>query len=202
MSWFQQIIHKSSIHTHELCKYKLLECVCVWEKYASINWNGSYYKRIETKSYLSHIMRKPAFCICKNKDAGQLPSICATDQHLCFGYIDSTIPLLSKSKISSLDGYIMWLYSPVCVGPGQTPWKWVLLQCGSSRELHYKRKSIDLVDTVPVDTVAAVHTGKLLDTVHSWRYCIPGVGLLDMHLKQLQFMVKVLNFWTPKKCLL
>ena len=24
---------------------------------------------------------------------------CAADQHLCFGHIDSTIPLLSKSKI-------------------------------------------------------------------------------------------------------
>ena len=29
-------------------------------------------------------------------------SACAADQRLCFRYIDSTIPLLSKSKISSL----------------------------------------------------------------------------------------------------
>ena len=33
------------------------------------------------------------FCICENKDA---------DQHLCFRYIDRTIPQLSKSEISSL----------------------------------------------------------------------------------------------------
>ena len=43
-------------------------------------------------------MRNPAFCICENKDADQLRSNCAADQRLCFHYIDSTIPLLSKSE--------------------------------------------------------------------------------------------------------
>ena len=47
-------------------------------------------------------MRKPAFCICENKDADQLRSNCVADQRLCFRYMDSTIPLLSKSEISSL----------------------------------------------------------------------------------------------------
>ena len=37
-------------------------------------------------------MRKPAFCICENKDADQLRS-----QPLCFRYTDSEIPLLPKS---------------------------------------------------------------------------------------------------------
>ena len=45
-------------------------------------------------------MRKPAFCICENKDADQL----------C--YRDSTIPLLSKSEISSFKP------SSVAVQPG------------------------------------------------------------------------------------
>ena len=49
----------------------------------------SHIKRI----FMSCIKRKPAFCICENK---------ATDQRLCFGYIDSTIHLLPKSEISSL----------------------------------------------------------------------------------------------------
>ena len=44
---------------------------------------------------------KPGFCICENKDADQLRSNCAADQRLCFRYIDTTIPLLSKSEISS-----------------------------------------------------------------------------------------------------
>ena len=46
-------------------------------------------------------MRKPAFCICENKDADQLRGNCEADQRLCFRYTDSTIPLLPKSKISS-----------------------------------------------------------------------------------------------------
>ena len=48
------------------------------------------------------VMRKPALCICENKDADQLRGNCVADQRLCFRYTDSTIPLLSKSEISSI----------------------------------------------------------------------------------------------------
>ena len=47
-------------------------------------------------------MRKPDFCICENKAADQLCGNRKTDQRLCFRYMDSTIPLLPKSEISSL----------------------------------------------------------------------------------------------------
>ena len=47
-------------------------------------------------------VRKPAFCICENKDADQLCGNREADQRLCFRYTDSTIPLLPKSEISSL----------------------------------------------------------------------------------------------------
>ena len=47
-------------------------------------------------------MRKPIFYICENKGSDQLRSNSTADQRLCFRYIDSTIPLLPKSKISSL----------------------------------------------------------------------------------------------------
>ena len=43
---------------------------------------------------MSRIVRKPAFCICKNKDADQLRGNCEADQRLCFRFLDSTIPLL------------------------------------------------------------------------------------------------------------
>ena len=43
---------------------------------------------------MSLVVRKPAFCICENKDADQLRGSRESDQHLCFRYIDSTIPLL------------------------------------------------------------------------------------------------------------
>ena len=49
--------------------------------------------------YLSHIMTKPAFCICENKGADQLCGNPEANQCLCFLLIDSTIPLLSKFNI-------------------------------------------------------------------------------------------------------
>ena len=48
------------------------------------------------------VVRKPAFCICENKDADQLRGNREADQRLCFRHTDSAIPLLSKSEISSL----------------------------------------------------------------------------------------------------
>ena len=57
-------------------------------------------------------MRKPAFCICENKDADQLRGNREADQRLCFRYTDSTIPLLPISEISSLKP------SSVAVQPG------------------------------------------------------------------------------------
>ena len=49
---------------------------------------------------LSRRMRKPAICVCENKGTYQLHSYCEADKCLCFHYTGSTIPLLSKSKIS------------------------------------------------------------------------------------------------------
>ena len=46
-------------------------------------------------------MRKPTICIGENKAADQLCSNCTADQRLCFRFMDNTIPLLLKSKISS-----------------------------------------------------------------------------------------------------
>ena len=53
---------------------------------------------------MSRDVRKPEFCICENKDADQLRDNREADQRLCFRHLDmdSTIPLLSKSEISSL----------------------------------------------------------------------------------------------------
>ena len=62
--------------------------------------------------YLSRVMRKQTFCICENKDADQLRGNREADQRLCFRYIDGTIPLFSKFKISSLQP------SSVAVQPG------------------------------------------------------------------------------------
>ena len=72
-------------------------------------WNSPYQNEGDDKilfdlevPYLSLILRKPDFCICENKTADQLCGNHTTDQRLCFCYMDSTIPLLPKSKISRL----------------------------------------------------------------------------------------------------
>ena len=57
-------------------------------------------------------MTKPDFRICENKDADQLRGNREADQRLCFRYMDTTIPLFSKTEISSLKP------SSVAVQPG------------------------------------------------------------------------------------
>ena len=58
-----------------------------------------YFIRDTVLSFYLHmrrIVRKPAFCICENKEADQLRGNREADQRLCFRYTDSTIPLLSN----------------------------------------------------------------------------------------------------------
>ena len=66
-------------------------------------------------------MRKPAFCICENKDADQLRGNCEADQCLCFRYTDSTIPLLPKSEISSLQPSSVAVQPGLCRTWSETP---------------------------------------------------------------------------------
>ena len=66
-------------------------------------------------------MRKPDFCICENKGADQLCGNRTTDQHLCFHYTDSTIPLLSKSEISSLKQSSVVAQPGFCRTRSETP---------------------------------------------------------------------------------
>ena len=57
--------------------------------------NSFNHQEEEPVLKLSLVMRKPAFCICENKDADQLRGNRKADQRLCFRHIDSTIPLFS-----------------------------------------------------------------------------------------------------------
>ena len=58
--------------------------------------------KISPENNMRHVKRKPDFCIRENKDADQLRGNREADQRLCFRYIDSSIPLLSKYEITSL----------------------------------------------------------------------------------------------------
>ena len=61
---------------------------------------------------MSHVIRKPAFCIFNNKGIDQLCGRPTTDQLHCFHYTDSTITLLPSRK-SQASNNLMWLYSLV-----------------------------------------------------------------------------------------
>ena len=65
-----------------------------------VTWFMFQYAMSEEQ--MSRVTRKPTFCICENKDADQLRGNREADQRVCFRYPDSTIPLISKSEISSL----------------------------------------------------------------------------------------------------
>ena len=84
-----------------------------------------HFKSFETsyavQKYMSLVMRKPAFCICKNKDADQLRSNREADQRLCFRYMDSATPLLSISEISSLYPFSMTVQPDLCPTWSETP---------------------------------------------------------------------------------
>ena len=70
---------------------------------------------------LSRVMRKPVFSICENKDADQLRCNRAADQRLCLCYIDSSIPLLTKSKISSFWPSYVLVQPDLCQTWSETP---------------------------------------------------------------------------------
>ena len=112
------------------------------------------FDKFNISTHMSLVVRKPAFCICENKDADQLRGNREADQRLCFRQTDSKSHLLSKSEISSLISafvfanrivkslfflnpkfqafsHLLWLYSPVCVGPGRKPRRPVFSQRGS-----------------------------------------------------------------------
>ena len=117
------------------------------------------------KTNLSRRMGKPIICIGENKGADQLCSNCEADQRLCFRYAVSTIPLLSKSIMSSLYNHLLRLYSPVCVGPGRNPNCWF-----SHIHAHFlpseRKKNSDLFIFLTSLLVASCHFGKRSDVTN------------------------------------
>ena len=85
---------------------KLLIRLCGYAACYSHRFKADFFNHtahaISHENNMSLVVRKPAFFICENKDADQLRGNCEADQNLCFRYTDSKIPLLPKSKISSI----------------------------------------------------------------------------------------------------
>ena len=68
---------------------------------------------------MSHVIRKPVFCKCENKDADQLRNNCAADQLLCFRYI--VLSLFYHNPKFKVSNHLLWLHSLICVGPVWKP---------------------------------------------------------------------------------
>ena len=62
---------------------------------------------------MSCVMTKHDFCICEHKDAAE--------QGLCFPYLNSTIPLLPKSEISSLLPFSLAVQLGLCQSWSEIP---------------------------------------------------------------------------------
>ena len=93
---------------------------------------GTFYlhHRCRYMNKMSRVVRKPAFCICENKIqisfAVTSKLISAFVFAICI--VRSRFCLNPKFQASS---HLLWLYSPVCVGPGRKPRRSVFSQRGS-----------------------------------------------------------------------
>ena len=98
-------------------------------------------------------MGKPDFCLGENKGTDQLRSNCEADQRLCFRYTDSTIPLLSKSKISSLQSSSVLVQLGLCQTWSETPKTGFLASRLISYEPEQKQGHLSATQTTGKDKV-------------------------------------------------
>ena len=95
----------------------------------------SYHTFLSDQSTsMSLVMRKPACCICENKDADQLRELISAFV-FATRIVQSLYSLNLKSQVSN---NLLWLYSPVCVGPGRKPRRPVFSQRGSYHYHNYE----------------------------------------------------------------
>ena len=107
---------------------------------------------------MSRVVRKPAFCICENKDADQLRGYRAFV--FATRIVESLYFLNTKFQVSS---HILWLYSPVCVGPGRNPRRPVFSQRGSNKYSH-----VQILLSVHVQQIAKCKNCIYVNSTFTW----------------------------------
>ena len=117
-------------------------------------------------------MRKSDFCLYENKGAYQLCS-CTADKRLCFRYMNSTIPLLPKSEISSFVPFSVVVESDLVRNPDDR-FSYVTFQLqdhivkfnvlvkGFSNSLHLKAIFIILCTLVQVKGIVNITRGPMV----------------------------------------
>ena len=101
---------------------------------------------------MSLVVRKPAFCICENKDAIRI--------------VQSLYYLNQKFQASS---HRLWLYNWVCVGPGRKPLRPVFSQRGSNN-IHF--------EGCKIQTKQSKGLHSLSFCLHPWEMQFGAVGLI------------------------
>ena len=90
---------------------------CIESDYGMLCTNTDYFSDV----IMEPCYEKTGFLQIENKDADQLRGIHEADQRLCFRYTDRTIPLLSKSKVSSLYLSSVVVQTGLCQVWSETP---------------------------------------------------------------------------------
>ena len=70
---------------------------------------------------MSHVTREPVFAICEQQRCRSACASAKSDQRLCFRCLDSVIPLVSISEISSLSLASLAAQAGLCLTWSQTP---------------------------------------------------------------------------------
>ena len=125
-------IHVSSVYQTHSCMQAPIPTLCIPAK-------NTHNKGSRTRPIMSALMPRSgipvicnratlscdsSYCICENKDV-------EAEHHLCFRYTDSTLSLFFLNPKFQASNNLLWLYSPVCIRPGQKPRKPVFSQRGS-----------------------------------------------------------------------
>ena len=103
-----------------ICIFEPQTCLCCstgqFESFLATLFSISQaYIVSNMRKQMSRVMGKHAFCICDKIGTDQQRSFDRTvGQHLCFSYIDSTIPLLPKVEISSLQPSSVVVQTGLC----------------------------------------------------------------------------------------
>ena len=109
---------------------------------------------------LSLVMRKPAFCTCETKTQMSF----AVTAKLISVFVFATRIVQSLYFLNprfQASNHLLWLYRPVCVGPGPKPRRLVFSQRGYIGHWH-------TISCNPTLTTLGWVCGKLLDSYNSW----------------------------------
>ena len=148
-SW-KTFINEFYIVESVLMRYVLIRKPFPWVRSMSFSNYAGFH--CQCNFIKSRVMRKPALCICKNKDADQFRGNREADQRLCFRYIGSAIPLLPKSEISSLKPSSMAVQLGLCQTWLETPktgfltTRLVYLSCFLNTQMSRVAKKIGVFD--------------------------------------------------------